>query len=120
MMDTMIPSFIRLVDWACILCPIFWWTRQVNLTMLTKHLTVEFCQYESTVSAKDSISWAKLVTCFVEYAINASDNAVITGGWMIGESLTWLEPDVIFLQTECDKLLPHLSTNGLTFVWALS
>ena len=56
--------------------------------MLAKHLTAEFCQYESTVSAKDSISWAKLVTCFVEYAINASDNAVITGGWMIDESLT--------------------------------
>ena len=41
---------------------------------------VEFRQHEGTVSAKSAINWAKFIIRFVEYAMNTSDNAVMTGG----------------------------------------
>lgn len=41
---------------------------------------MEFCQHEGTVSANAAISWAEFVIRFVEYAMNASDDAIMTGG----------------------------------------
>ncbi|KAG6919746.1 hypothetical protein DXG01_001580 [Tephrocybe rancida] len=53
---------------------------KVNFTSLAKHSTVEFRQPEGTVSAKSAIGWAKFIIRFVEYAINASDDTIMTGG----------------------------------------
>ncbi|KAH9981952.1 hypothetical protein BJV74DRAFT_887197 [Russula compacta] len=58
---------------------------KVNFTSLTKHPTVEFRQHEGTVSATSGISWAEFIIRFVEYAINASDDAVKTGGETIDD-----------------------------------
>ena len=58
---------------------------KVNFTSLAKHSTVEFRQHEGTVSAKVAIDWAEFVIRFVEYAINASDDAVMTGGTTIDD-----------------------------------
>jgi hypothetical protein len=55
----------------------------VNFTSLVKHATVEFRQHEGTISAESAINWAEFVVRFVEYAMNASDDSVITGGNMI-------------------------------------
>jgi hypothetical protein len=41
---------------------------------------VEGRQHEGTVSAKSTISWAESVIRSVEYAMNASDHAAMTGG----------------------------------------
>ena len=41
---------------------------------------MEFRQHEGTVSAKSAINWADFVVRFVEYAMNASNDTVTTGG----------------------------------------
>jgi Putative amidoligase enzyme len=83
----MILSSTRLVDSISILCSISdeLGPGQVNFTSLAKHSTVEFRQHEGTVSATSAISWVEFIIRFVEYAINASDDAVKTGGETIDD-----------------------------------
>jgi hypothetical protein len=51
--------------------------------LLTKHLTVEFCQHEGTISASSANNWAEFVIRFVEYAMNVSNDATMAGGMTI-------------------------------------
>ena len=46
---------------------------------------MEFRQHEGTVLAKSAIDWAEFVIRLVEYAMNAFDHAIMTGGITIDD-----------------------------------
>ncbi len=64
---------------------------QVNFVGVVLDSCIRFLLYESTVSPEPAIEWADFVLRFVEYAMGASESAVMTGGNTI-EDLSRLVP----------------------------